>query len=125
MYGVFSEITFSLILIPIFWGALFPDIDQIFNSHRNLFFHSIALNLFVWYFNITNGIAVLCVLGVGLHFLCDSVNIKMRKGKWYKKGGYYCIIYFPKKRMSNFWTTTFLRINFLISVFILIIYLIG
>ena len=106
-----KEITLSMIILPIFFGTGFPDTDLKFNSHRNLLFHSILIPLFVWTFNMMI-LSNLLILSVGIHLLGDS--------KWWSKrrtkGGYFCVVYYKKKRLPTRWSVVWYLFNFLVSL---------
>lgn len=109
-----DELTISLITLPIFWGAMFPDFDHQIKSHRNILFHSIGLNLFVWFFNQSMFTALL-TMSVGIHLLFDCKWWTYKDKKFIKKGGSFCIdLYYY--RLSTMWTVIWLIVNFVGSV---------
>lgn len=111
----FEKITISSILLPIVWSVI-PDKDhRDMGSHRNIWWHSITIPLFIFYFN-PGIIWVLTSLSAGLHCLLD-IRLK-------KTGGFYTLKYYKMKSIDGYWFATISYIgNFILSVIILIWYL--
>lgn len=119
----FEEITFTLILYPMFLN-LMPDIDQTFGSHRNILTHSLILPILVFLFN-PNLFNILCLLAFGFHCLCD---ITIHPKKW---RGFYTIKiwrgnFFPNtdSSLKGFMSTFWLFINGLVAIIIFGIYMV-
>lgn len=123
MLAYIEPLTITIIAMPIFWGAMFSDFDHQINSHRNMFFHSIALNILVWYFN-PSLLTALMTLGVGIHLICDCKWWTYSNKKYIIKGGTYCIDMFKIKRLSARWSTIWMILNFAASVVLFIYQLI-
>jgi len=112
---LFKDVTISLILIPILY-IIIPDTDLRFNSHRNVFLHSLLIPIIVLIFNLSL-LTILIILSFGLHCLCDISVLK-------KKGGAFTIKYFGMKSIGGFWfAEVWLILNFVVSLIIFIIYL--
>ena len=111
LWGIFEQITISMIIIPIFWGTSFPDADLKFNSHRNIIFHSIIPNIIIWYY-IPTMENLLFVMAVVIHLVGDL--IPMIK----KRGGYACIDLFNLARLNTKWSAVWLGVNILAGIFL-------
>ena len=110
IWGIFEEITITMIIIPIFWGTLFPDFDHQIKSHRNIIFHSIIPNFVIFLFDFTL-INKLLIISVAIHLLCDLIPT------FRKKGGYSCIHYWFG-RFSTVKTRIWFVLNILGSIII-------
>ena len=110
----FKYITISSIIVPLLWSTI-PDRDRRdSDSHRNLWWHSIIIPMFIFYFN-PSIIWILTSLSAGLHCGLD-VRFK-------KVGGYYTIKWYKMKSLDGYWTATIWFIsNFVLSIIILIMY---
>lgn len=113
LWGFIEQITLTMIILPIFWGALFSDFDHQFKSHRNIIFHSILPNLLIWLYN-PNMENIVFILSVSIHLLGDL--LPMIK----KKGGFSCIDIFGLKRFNTKLSAGWLIINIIIGIIILI-----
>lgn len=108
LWGFFEKITITMIIIPIFWGTLFSDFDHQFNSHRNIVFHSIFINMVIFWFE-PSWANCLLIISVGIHLLCDLIPT------FKKKGGYSCIDY-VFGRFSTWQTRVWFILNILGAV---------
>ena len=113
LWGFIEKITLTMIILPIFWGTLFSDFDFQIKSHRNILFHSIVPNFFIWVYNSTTE-NVIFIFSVSIHLLADL--IPMIK----KRGGYSCIDIFGFKRFNIKWSAIWLLLNIGIGTIILI-----
>ena len=122
-----TDITISMIGIPLFWGTYIPDRDSGLDKglHRWILLHSIAIPLFFFIFEQSTLVALL-IFTQGLHCLCD---IHLRRKK---QVGTYTIKYVrirskrSKKRkiigMNGLNSTIFLIANFAIGLTILTVW---
>jgi len=113
---LFKVVTVTLIVIPLAWGTLVPDADKSFESHRNIWFHSLVIPLIVMIFNL-GILTILIVLSTGLHCLCD-IGLK-------KKGGFFTIKWVKMKSIDGFWfAEVWLICNFIVAVVLFILYMV-
>nr|URC17486.1 MAG: hypothetical protein [Lokiarchaeota virus Skoll Meg22_1214] len=123
-----KEIVFSYMLLSLFFGALFPDLDFMLGKkyHRFFLFHSIILLFPIWLFYFLGGMEFFIelwgflILNVGIHLVCD-VRIIHEK----RRGSYTIKFYLtPENRVRGLRgkaSTTWLVVNFIMSIFIFII----
>ena len=114
LWGFIEKITLTMIILPIFWGTLFSDFDFQIKSHRNILFHSIVPNFFIWVYNSTTE-NVIFIFSVSIHLLADL--IPMIK----KRGGFSCIDIFGLKRFNTKWSAVWLLLNINIGIILLIL----
>jgi len=112
---IFRDITVTSILIPILFIADGPDVDLKFNSHRNIFFHSLFLPIITLIF-IPSILTIMITFTIGLHLLCD-VSFK-------KVGGTYCVKLYHKAIGGYWFATIWFISNFVASIIILSIWLV-
>ena len=113
LWGFIEKITLTMIILPIFWGTLFSDFDHQFKSHRNIIFHSIVPNFFIWVYNSTTE-NVIFIFSISIHLLADLIPMIKRKG------GFSCIDIFGFKRLNTKWSAVWLFLNIGIGIIILI-----
>ena len=113
LWGFIDSIKLSMIILPIFWGAMFPDFDHQFKSHRNIIFHSIIPNLLIWFYD-SSLMNFLFIISVAIHLLGDL--LPMIK----KRGGFSCID-MMFKRMNTFNSAIWLILNIFTSIVLCIL----
>ena len=111
LWGIFEQITVSMIIYPIFFGTLIPDADLRFKSHRNIIFHSIIPNIIIWYY-IPIMENLLFIISIVIHLAGDL--LPMIK----KRGGYACIDLFNLARLNTKWSAVWLGVNILAGIFL-------